>query len=163
MSTNNHAYLVKIKENDIQNALSRLLGKLGLPQNANKIGIKLNLCDYRKRETGVTTDPLVLDPLLKLLRKSYPETYIYLFEHDATGTLTDNLFEWLGLDKIAKKYHVDFLNLARQEWITACIDGYCFKETEIPRILHESLIINHPKLKTHGRTKITCALKNMYA
>jgi uncharacterized protein (DUF362 family) len=163
MSTNNHVYLVKIKENDIQDALSRLLGKLSLPQKANKIGIKLNLCDYRKRETGVTTDPLVLDPLLKLLRKSYPETYIYLFEHDATGTVADNLFEWLGLDKIAKKYNVDFLNLAREEWIPACIDGYCFKETEIPRILNESLIINHPKLKTHGRTKITCALKNMYA
>jgi len=156
-------YLVKIDEDNISKALSRVLEKLSLPAQAERIGIKINLCDYRRRETGVTTDPLVLDPLLKLLRRSYPETDIYLFEHDATGTVADNLFEWLGLDKIAKKYNVDFLNLAREEWIPACIDGYCFKETEIPRILNESLIINHPKLKTHGRTKITCALKNMYA
>jgi uncharacterized protein (DUF362 family) len=163
MNTTNNVYLVKIKENNIEDALSRLLGKLSFPHKANKIGIKLNLCDYRKRETGVTTDPFVLEPLLKLLRRFYPETYIYLFEHDATGTLADNLFEWLGLDKIAKKYNVDFLNLAHEEWIPACIDGYCFRETEIPRILNESLIINHPKLKTHGRTKISCALKNMYA
>jgi uncharacterized protein (DUF362 family) len=97
------------------------------------------------------------------LRSRYQTTPIFLFENDATGTLADNLFEWLGLDKIAKKYNVDFLNLANEEWIPVCIDGYCFQEIEIPRILDESLIINHPKLKTHGRTKMTCALKNMYA
>ena len=159
----NKIYLVKTKNDDIYKALSRLIEKLNLPENAKKIGIKINLCDYRKRETGVTTDPLVLEPFLKILRKRYQETSIFLFENDATGTLADNLFKWLGLDKISNKYNVDFLNLAYEEWIPACIDGYCFEEIEIPRILNESLIINHPKLKTHGRTKMTCALKNMYA
>ena len=43
------------------------------------------------------------------------------------------------------------------------ITNSCFQEVEVPRILDESLIIDHPKLKTHGRTKMTCALKNMYA
>ena len=163
MSSDNSVYLVKVKENDISDALDRLFTKLNLPQQPKKIGIKVNLCDYRRRETGVTTDPLVLEPLLKLLRIRYPTTPIFIFENDATGTLADNLFEWLGLDKIAKKYEVDFINLIREEWIPACIDGYCFREIEIPRILTESLIINHPKLKTHGRTKMTCALKNLYA
>jgi uncharacterized protein (DUF362 family) len=163
MKTNSCVYLVKASENNIQDALARLLAKLSLPKHADKIGIKINLCDYRKRETGVTTDPLVLEPLLELLRRAYSKAYIYLFEHDATGTLADNLFTWLGLDKIAKKYNVDFVNLAREQWIPACIDGYCFKEIEIPRLLNESLIINHPKLKTHGRTKMTCGLKNIYA
>ena len=163
MQKNNTVYLVKAGENNIQDALARLLAKLSLPQDADKIGIKINLCDYRRRETAVTTDPFVLDPLLKLLRQKYSKAYIYLFEHDATGTLADNLFVWLGLDKIAEKYNIDFVNLAKAEWIPACIDGFCFQEIEIPRLLNESLIINHPKLKTHGRTKMTCALKNMYA
>jgi uncharacterized protein (DUF362 family) len=163
MKNDNCVYLVKVSENEIHDALARLLAKLRLPEHADKIGIKINLCDYRRRETGVTTDPLVLEPLLELLRKIYPNAYIYLFEHDATGTLADNLFEWLGLDKVAQKYNVDFLNLAHEDWISACIDGYCFKEIEMPRILSESLIINHPKLKTHGRTKMTCALKNIFA
>ena len=163
MKNDNCVYLVKVSENEIHDALARLLAKLRLPEHADKIGIKINLCDYRRRETGVTTDPLVLEPLLELLRKIYPNAYIYLFEHDATGTLADNLFEWLGLDKVAQKYNVDFLNLAHEDWISACIDGYCFKEIEMPRILSESLIINHPKLKTHGRTKMTGALKNIFA
>jgi len=163
MKKNNCVYLVKVSENKIQGALERLLTKLSLPKPVDKIGIKINLCDYRRRETGVTTDPLVLEPLLELLRRTYSNEYIYLFDHDATGTLADNLFLWLGLDKVAKKYDVDFINLAQEEWIPACIDGYCFQEIEIPRLLNESFIINHPKLKTHGRTKMTCALKNMYA
>ena len=159
----NTIYLVKVGGNNISGALTRLIDKLNLPARAERIGIKINLCDYRRRETGVTTDPLVLEPLLKLLRIRYPAAQIFIFENDATGTLADNLFKWLGLDMIAKKYEVDFINLMREEWIPACIDGYYFKEIEIPRILTESLIINHPKLKTHGRTKMTCALKNLYA
>lgn len=154
---------MKVVEDDIYGALSRLLSKLNMPPRVKSIGIKINLCDYRHRETGVTTDPLVLDPFLKLLRRLYAESYIYLFENDATSTLADNLFEWLNMDRISKKYDVDYLNIAHEEWIPACINGYCFKNIEIPRILNESLIINHPKLKTHGRTKITCGLKNMYA
>jgi uncharacterized protein (DUF362 family) len=159
----NKVFLTKTNNDDIYSALKRLTTKLNLPANTDKIGIKINMCDYRKRETGVTTDPFVLEPLLKILRERYPTTHLFLFEHDATGTLADNLFEWLGLDKIAKKYSADFINLAREEWIQACIDGYCFQEIEIPRILENCLIINHPKLKTHGRTKMTCGLKNMYA
>lgn len=159
----NKVFLTKTNNDDIYSALKRLITKLDLPGNTEKIGIKINMCDYRKRETGVTTDPFVLDPLLKILRERYPTSHLFLFEHDATGTLADNLFAWLGLDKIAKKYSVDFINLTREEWIPACIDGYCFQEIEIPRILENSLIINHPKLKTHGRTKMTCGLKNMYA
>lgn len=154
--------LVKVVDDDISGALSRLLGKLSLPQQVDKVGIKINLCDYRKRETGVTTDPMVLEPLLAILRGIYPRTHIYLFENDATGTLADNLFRWLELHRMANKYDVEFINLSREKWEEVSIDGCYFKQIEIPPILMGSMIINHPKLKTHGRTKITCGLKNMY-
>lgn len=79
------------------------------------MGIKINLCDYRKRETGVTTDPMVLEPLLAILRGIYPRTHIYLFENDATGTLADNLFRWLELHRMANKYDVEFINLDQEK------------------------------------------------
>jgi len=156
-------YLTKVTENDINGALSRLLDKMSMPLQADRIGIKINLCDYRKRETGVTTDPLVLGPLLDLLRKKYPRARIFLFEHNATGTIADNLYKWLGIDEIANKYDVKFVNLEHEDWDKVSIDGYRFKEIEVPAILKNCMIINHPKLKTHGRSKITCGLKNMYA
>jgi uncharacterized protein (DUF362 family) len=156
-------YLVKVIENDIFAALSRLMYKLNLPEQTKKIGIKINLCDYRRRETGVTTDPLVLGPLLEILRKTFPKTHIFLFEHNATGTVADNLYKWLGIDKIASKYDVSFVNLENEDWKKVRIQGYRFKEIEVPTILQNCMIINHPKLKTHGRSRLTCGLKNMYA
>jgi len=158
----NIVYLTKVIDDDIFGALSRLISKLDFPEYEKKIGIKINLADYRKRETGVTTDPVVLDPLLKILRDKYPSSEIYLFESDATGTLVDNLYKWLGLDAIAEKYDVNFINLSREKWIRLKIDGYHFKKIDVPDILLDSMIVNHPKLKTHGRTKLTCGLKNIY-
>ncbi len=157
-------YLVQVQGDDIASAMARLMDKLGLPSTCDRpIGIKVNMCDYRRRETGVTTDPLVLDPLLAQLRMRYPSHRIYLFEHDATGTLADNLFPWLGLDKVADKHGVEIVNLARERWVKVKLQGLHFSEIEVPSLLIESMIINHPKLKTHGRTKISCALKNIFA
>jgi uncharacterized protein (DUF362 family) len=159
----NTVHLIKTQDNNIVGAMERLIDKLGFPSvDGRPIGIKVNLCDYRRPETGATTDPLVLDPLLKNIRNHYPSSRIFLFENDATGTLADNLFTWLGLDKIALKYDAEIINLAREKWTTIALQGLQFKEMEVPVILWESIIINHPKMKTHGRTKISCGLKNMF-
>jgi uncharacterized protein (DUF362 family) len=156
-------FVTKILNKDLYEPLVRLTGYLNLPAKAASVGIKLNLCDYRKYETGVTTDPRVLDALLDILRKKYPNAKIYLFENDATGTLTDNLFSYLGLDIVAKKYDVQCLNLQHCDWIAKSINGCHFNHVMVPKLLQETdILINHPKLKTHGRTKITCGLKNMF-
>ena len=160
----NIVHLVKVHDDDIRDAMQRLMDRLSLPVECDRpIGVKVNLCDYRRRETGTTTDPLVLEPLLMFLRQRYPSSRIFLFEHDATGTLADNLFTWLGLDLVARRYDVEIVNLAREKWTSVGLKGYHFQEIEVPNLLMESLIINHPKMKTHGRTKITCGLKNMFA
>lgn len=154
--------LVRISDDNIPAAMGTLLKKLSLPVDIKRIGIKINLCDYRKRETGVTTDPYVLEPLLQGLRERYPSADLYLFENDATGTLVDNLYRWLKLDKVAEKYDVRFVNLNKEKWLRIKIEGLHFKEIDIPELLMNSFIINHPKLKTHGRTKIAVGLKNIY-
>ena len=155
-------YLVKVREDTILQSVAKLIRKIAVPCEYDKIGVKINLADYRRRETGVTTDPFVLDPLLKTVRNLYPGSNLYLFENDATGTIADNLYKWLGLDRIGKKYDATFINLARQEWTKVRIDGCHFKALDVPTLLNSSMIINHAKLKTHGRTKISCGLKNMF-
>lgn len=160
---NNRVFVTKIINDNLFESMNRLIDLLNFPEQANSVGIKLNLCDYRKYETGVTSDPRVLEQLLKILRTKYSNARIYLFENDATGSLAENLYPYLGLDTIARKYDADCINLRDCNWITKKIDGYHFKEIEIPKLLEDTdLIINHPKLKTHGRTKVTCGLKNMF-
>ncbi len=157
-------FCIKPKNSDSDDSMARLISHLEFPLSAKKIGIKLNLCDYRLRETGVTSDPTVIESLLKVLRKKYPEVDLFLIENDATPTSADNLFPYLGIDKVAEKYACKCINLAHEKkWIEKEINGYNFKKIEFPKLIENlDILINHPKLKTHGRTKISCSLKNMF-
>jgi uncharacterized protein (DUF362 family) len=156
-------FVSKILKTDVNGAMERLLEHLPFPREARTIGIKLNLCDYRKPESGAVTDPVVLEPLLLGVRQRYPDADIFVYEHDATGTLASNLFGYVGVDRVASRYGVRCVSLANKEWVVKRIRGTHFSELEIPRILAEcDLLINHPKLKTHGQVFMTCGLKNMY-
>ena len=141
--------------------ISWLLERSQIPKNLNNICIKPNLNDYRKWETASTCDPYILDALLKLLREQYPNSKITILENDATGTNADNIFAFLGVDIVAKKYECKICNAAKEEWISTSIDGYYFKKLDIPEIVTRcDFFITFPKLKSHLKTKITCALKN---
>lgn len=156
-------YVVRTNFERVQSDFEKLLGYLKLPTEVKKIAIKINLCDFRKRETGAVSDPIVVDALLGCLRRIFPLSEIFLVENDASSTLVDVLFPYVGFTGIASKHNAKCVNLAHEEWVSKKIDGYYFKEIEIPKILDETnLLITHPKLKTNSLTKITCGLKNMF-
>lgn len=143
--------------------LEVMLGKLDLPKRIEKIAIKLNLCDYRMPETGAVSDPQTVDSLLKAFRKSYPDAIISLIENDATSVNADFMFKYLGIDRIARIYSAEVVNLAHEKWTKKQINGYVMKTIEVPAILEDcDLLVTHPKLKTHSLTKMTCGLKNMF-
>ena len=156
-------YVFNTDYSSVQRNMEKLLKHLRLPAKADKIAIKINLCDFRQRETGAVSDPLVVDALLSNLRKIYPSSEVFLVENDASSTIADVLFSYVGFTEIVDKYKVKCVNLAHEKWISRKVDGYYFKEIEIPKILDDAdLLITHPKLKTNSLTKITCGLKNMF-
>ena len=156
-------YVLKTDFGSVRRNMGELVKRLQLPTKADRIAIKINLCDFRRRETGAVSDPLVVDALLCCLREIYPSSEIVLVENDASVALADVLFSYVGFTEIAKKYNAKCVNLAHEEWISKRIDGYYFREIEVPRVLNDAdLLITHPKLKTISLTKITCGLKNMF-
>jgi len=156
-------FAIKIRNDKLQESIAQLLQRIMLPKKVENIAIKLNMCDFRLKETGATSDPLVVDALLSALRKIYPNSEIFLLENDATTALADVLFNYLGISEIAKKHRAHTLNLSHDRWTKKEIDGLIFKKIEAPMVLANcDLVITHPKLKTHGKTKITCGLKNMF-
>ena len=156
--------LVFVEEiKDVDLTIERLLKNIKLPEKIQRIAIKMNLCDYRKPETGAVSDPRILESLLKNLRNNYPSSDILMIENDATSVSADRMFKYLEIDKISEKYSARAINLAHEKWIARQIDGYVMKSVEVPAILEDcDLLITHPKLKTHATTKITCGLKNMF-
>ena len=154
---------VKTTDKTRSAAMARLTNLLGFPSSATHIVIKLNLCDYRKWETGATSDPKVVGALLEALRTRYPHAKIFLCENDSTDTLVENLWGYLGIDAVAARYDANCISLSKEAWTRAPVRGLRISELEVPVIFQDcDLFINHPKLKTHGKTKITCGLKNLF-
>src|SRR5262247_3931681 len=119
-------FAVKICEGDHQHALSRLSSSLSLPDTAHHIGIKLNLCDYRRPETGVVSHPAVVGALLWVLREKYPRAEISLCENDASDTLVENIWGYLGFDQVAAQYNARCISLCREKWVRVPIRGRHF-------------------------------------
>jgi uncharacterized protein (DUF362 family) len=68
---------------DFERALENVLRPV--PADVRLITIKINLCDYRRAESGATTDPVVLGAMLDVLHNRYAGARIVVFENAATS------------------------------------------------------------------------------
>jgi len=150
---------------DIYRALKKAIELSGglRVRDGDKVVIKLNLCNMRTWETGATSDPRVVEALLRYLRENFRGLEMALVESDATAARQDLLFRWLGFTRLAGKYGARCVNLSKDEITVKRINGLYFKEVEVPKTIEEAdVFISLAKLKTHVLTKISCALKNQF-
>jgi len=159
----NKVSLYKTNYSNLDETMNNALNNFeNLEKSKNKILIKINLCDFRDYTSGATTDPHVLDSLLRDLRKKHPDREIIVIESNATSAQPDLLIQWLGLDTILKKYNVAYTNLSKEKYEIKEINGRHLKKIRYPLIFDDSFVINLPKLKTHSLSKISCSLKNHF-
>jgi uncharacterized protein (DUF362 family) len=128
----------------------------------NQALIKVNFITTKTWDTGATTDPIVVEAIIKRLQLL--PLKIYVVESDATMTNADNAFAATGMKEMADRNSVECLNL-RYEKGRIKIEvqnGKVLKSINVPRIVTESAIISAAKLKTHGSTKVTLGMKNMF-
>ncbi len=132
-------------------------------QQAGKIAIKINLCDYRPPETGATTHPKFLDAFLDWTDLHAPHSEIYVVESDASRARPDLIRNWLGISSILDKHGAEWVNLSKDKWTRKSIQGLKFHSFKVPETLaHSDLIISMAKLKTHSLTAMSGSLKNMF-
>jgi len=150
----------------IRDAVERIFTLTNPPnlEKGDSVTIKLNLCFFRPYETGATTDPRVLEALIQYLRTLAENIDIILVESDATSARADLLFKWLGFSDMAHRLGVRVVNLSNDKRIKVPLLPPCYlKALWMPKTLLEAdYSISLAKLKTHGLTKITCALKNQF-
>jgi uncharacterized protein (DUF362 family) len=128
----------------------------------HKVLIKVNFITVETWETGATTDPVVVEALIKRLKNLPVE--VYVVESDATMTNADKAFEVTGMKEMCERNGVQCLNL-RYVKDRVKVDvprGEALKSITVPRIVTESAIISAAKLKTHMSTGVTLGLKNMF-
>jgi len=162
---NDLVYSTQIENSDYLKSMKNLFALMDIKENEEikKISIKINLCDYRMPESGAVTDPIILETLIRNIEYKFPNALIFITESDASGTKVETLFDVLDLHRLEENHNCKLVNLTRSDWIKKTINGRIFKEIYIPKLYEESdLIINHPKMKTHSLTKMTCCLKNIF-
>lgn len=138
-----------------------LLG--GLDHLADRpVAIKVNFIATETWETGATTDPLVVDALIKLIRPVNEE--IAVIESDANTTNADKAARLTGMLDICESNGVPFINLKRERDRVELRpeSPLALKSIEIPRIAVDSHIVDVPKLKTHSTTTVTLGMKNLF-
>jgi uncharacterized protein (DUF362 family) len=128
----------------------------------DKVLIKVNFIVDKTWDTGATTDPIVVEAIIKKL-ENLP-VKVYVVESDATITNADTAFKKTGMREMCERNGVECLNLrhVKDKVKLAIPDGEALRSITVPRLVTESAIISAAKLKTHSDTGVTLGMKNMF-
>jgi uncharacterized protein (DUF362 family) len=128
----------------------------------DKVLIKVNFITDKTWDTGATTDPIVVEAIIKKL-EDLP-VKVYVVESDATITNADKAFEATGMKDMCSRNGVEWLNLryVKDKVTLAVPNGEVLKSIVVPRLVTESAVISAAKLKTHLNTTVTLGMKNMF-
>jgi uncharacterized protein (DUF362 family) len=134
-------------------------------KNIHDIVIKPNMCYYWDYTTGKTTDPFLIEEIIKLLRVKYSsDINISIVESDASAMRCKYAFKMLGYEKICNRNKVNLINLSEVEGEKqkVYINNNSY-EFDVPLVIKNTdLFINVPKMKYMDNIKITCSLKNVF-
>jgi uncharacterized protein (DUF362 family) len=124
--------------------------------------IKVNFITVESWETSATTDPMVVEAIIKRLKNLPVE--IYVVESDATMTNADKAFDVTGMKEMCERNGAQCLNLRHvKDRVKVDVPrGEALKSITVPRIVTESAVISAAKLKTHMSTGVTLGMKNMF-
>jgi len=144
------------KNKEVEAALKRALKDIDFKFKKNqKILLKPNLLQPATPEKAITTHPVIVEELCKILKKYNAEIYIA----DSSATETSKTFRVSGLQALEK--YGKIINFESQE--KYFVDLPSVRKVPLPKLIKEvDLIINLPKLKTHLLTGTTLCVKNLY-
>jgi len=134
-------------------------------KDIRRVVIKPNMCYYWDYSTGQTTDPNFVGTLVDVIRDKVSHDIDFsIVESDASAMKCKYSFKFLGYEKMAKHRGIALVNLSEDESerirVTSGEKSYYFN---VPRTIQKAdLRVNVPKIKSHVKTKVSCALKNIY-
>jgi len=146
----------------VYKALDLLDSLRDVTAEASRVLIKVNFISVKKYDTGVTTDPLVVDALIRKMKELVNE--VLVVESDASMTDADKACKATGMLDVCNNNQVKFINLRKEKCKVklAIPNGETLKEITVPKIVVDSAIINAAKLKTHNEAGVSLGMKNMF-
>ena len=145
------------KNEEVRKALESSLKNIDFQfKQGMKVLIKPNLLSATLPEKAITTNPVILEELCKILKKHNAQIWI----GDSSAVDTDQALETCGMNKLSK--YAKIINLEGEKKKDFNL-GKKTHRIPLPKILFNvDLIINVAKMKTHGLTLASLCVKNLY-
>lgn len=148
---------------EVQNATSACLDSLGGLSSFIKPGdtvlLKPNLLQAKPPEEYITTHPALVEAVINLVKDAGGTPQV----GDSPGAFDRGMERYwriTGLRNVCDKLNVELVNFETSGSYHQQING---RDYHIAKpVLDADLVINLPKIKTHGLTLLTCAVKNLY-
>ncbi|MDP6107020.1 MAG: DUF362 domain-containing protein [Candidatus Brocadiia bacterium] len=148
---------------EVRRAAGRAFGAVGgaaalIPPGA-RVLVKPNLLAARPPETAVTTHPAVVDAVLRIVLGRTRDVTV----GDSPGLGDAHaVAEASGIAEVCRNLGVPVVDF-RDSVQVKTAPGALFPALEVAReALDADVIINVPKLKTHGMIRLTMGVKNMF-
>lgn len=165
----NQVAITRIKEEDVKSAVFNALDLIGakalFTSSVKVVLIKPNLLLPKEPKKAATTHPDVLKAVIQWVKQFSPKKIIV---GESSGTFrrgtTDKAFKISGLADVCEEEGVDWTAFEKTERKTYSIKNpLVLSELTSSVLLEEAdIIINIPKIKTHGQCLLTCSIKNMF-
>ena len=163
--------IVKVQDEGVEDAVRQAVALAGgLPGigPGSTVLLKPNVVNPSPSGSGQITDARVTEAVARMVMEHHPGRIIIgegaSVGYDMVG-LKDSLhcMEVSGTAQVARKLGTELLDLNRDERIEVrAEDAFVMERFAVARAAWEAdVIIDLPVIKTHGRTGITCGMKNM--
>lgn len=158
-----HSYQVEELSKSLDSLLQELGGLENFVESGNKVLLKTNLLMGKSPEAAVTTNPEFIRVLARKLKELGAEVII---ADSPGGPFNDKLlkraYQKSALLKMAEEENIE-LNYNTDSKKVEYKAGISNKSFQLASYLDDAdLVINLPKLKTHGLTMYTGGVKNLF-
>lgn len=142
----------------LDKAVADIGGWQGLIRPGLKVLVKPNLLLDRKPEEAVTTHPEFVRVVLRRLKACGAD--VRVGDSPAFAVDLHRVWEKTGIQAVCAEENVPLISLEAAGMVQVEHDGHHFGISK--PVAEADLIINLPKVKTHGLTVLTAAVKNFY-
>ena len=124
--------------------------------------VKPNLITSHTYETGITTDPVVIEAVIKKVQDLGKRALVV--ETEGGITSPDDAIVATGMLEVVERLGSKYVNMRKlDDKVELTVEEpRAIEKFKVARIAAESPIITVPSLKTLSHTKITMGLKNMF-
>ena len=135
------------------------IGASSLIKPGNRVLVKPNMLQGKSPDEAITTHPIVVEAVVNMIKDSGAIPMI----GDSPGGPArgmERFWNVTGFSDVSERTGAELVNFEKTGSYERTRNSFGYRISK--KVLDADLVINLPKIKTHGLTIFTCAVKNMY-